>query len=737
MDELRVGLGAAGLEARGAAALRTLDDGRILPDVRVEGTFDGDVAVSRILSLWPQQFALGARDFVERAVEAGRVTGGALDIDLTAEQLRDQDLDAGGLDVSFSFDDATVRFVSTLSAVEGAKGVGRLKDNSFAIEMSSATLRGMPLTDGFVDIPRLAPKGALARFGATTRADAQTVLEFIDEPPLNLASPYGVVPSAFKGLGDITVVIERPMRTIVPVSEMGFDIKGVFTDVVAPTAHRSLQMTADSVVLEADETRLTAQSEGAKLGPTPAQVTWIEDFGGEGPSSQVKIGIDVDSAFFDALGLPSRAFFDGRAQVQLETRGRGMQIAEARVVADVQGADLVLPGTSWRKDAGIPGSAAFSVMQRDDGGYVLSDLSAQTQDLSLTGSAQVGPHGGLESVHLERMQIGRIADVSAKLVRTPDDGLEIDVVGARLDARGAVAQLASGGGGGDLGAPMRVRAQFDEAVVDADVLLRDVRLDLDHTGARVAAMSFSGLGPNGEVTARIAPDLEAADGSRRVTAAAPDAGLALRVLFGMNQVTGGQLSVTGRLPALDAPRDSAGEVTLVVNDFIVGQAPVFAQILSLGSLRGLADTLAGGGIQFATLEAPVSFVAGRYTLGEARVSGPALGVTVSGEIDLASRALALEGVLVPAYTFNAMLGELPVVGDLLISRKGEGVFGLTYSVTGPMAQTRVFVNPLSALAPGVLRRVFEGVNTEPASPAATTSPAQDAPGPAPAPPEGG
>jgi hypothetical protein len=50
---------------------------------------------------------------------------------------------------------------------------------------------------------------------------------------------------------------------------------------------------------------------------------------------------------------------------------------------------------------------------------------------------------------------------------------------------------------------------------------------------------------------------------------------------------------------------------------------------------------------------------------------------------------------------------VPVIGDLLVSRRGEGVFGMTYSINGSVESPRVGVNPVSALTPGILRRIFE------------------------------
>jgi hypothetical protein len=55
-----------------------------------------------------------------------------------------------------------------------------------------------------------------------------------------------------------------------------------------------------------------------------------------------------------------------------------------------------------------------------------------------------------------------------------------------------------------------------------------------------------------------------------------------------------------------------------------------------------------------------------------------------------------------------MLGNVPVIGNIFRSRQGEGMFGITYSMDGPLANARVGANPLSVIAPGIFRRIFEG-----------------------------
>ena len=61
---------------------------------------------------------------------------------------------------------------------------------------------------------------------------------------------------------------------------------------------------------------------------------------------------------------------------------------------------------------------------------------------------------------------------------------------------------------------------------------------------------------------------------------------------------------------------------------------------------------------------------------------------------------------------NSALGGIPIIGDLFVSREGEGVFAMTYSVRGSLEEARVAVNPLSGILPGVLRRIFENPASE-------------------------
>ncbi|MEM9749819.1 MAG: AsmA-like C-terminal region-containing protein, partial [Pseudomonadota bacterium] len=87
--------------------------------------------------------------------------------------------------------------------------------------------------------------------------------------------------------------------------------------------------------------------------------------------------------------------------------------------------------------------------------------------------------------------------------------------------------------------------------------------------------------------------------------------------------------------------------------------------------------------------------------------GSAIGVSASGPIDFGADKMAINGALAPAYSINSAFGAAPVVGGIFAPREGEGLFGVTFSMTGPVDEPTIYVNPLSAFAPGFLRRIFE------------------------------
>jgi len=104
--------------------------------------------------------------------------------------------------------------------------------------------------------------------------------------------------------------------------------------------------------------------------------------------------------------------------------------------------------------------------------------------------------------------------------------------------------------------------------------------------------------------------------------------------------------------------------------------------------------------------APFQLTDDALNLTDARAFSSSLGLTMKGKIDLDAEQLDMQGTIVPAYFFNALLGNIPLVGKLFSPERGGGVFAASYTLHGPLNDPEVFVNPLTALTPGFLRGLF-------------------------------
>jgi hypothetical protein len=194
---------------------------------------------------------------------------------------------------------------------------------------------------------------------------------------------------------------------------------------------------------------------------------------------------------------------------------------------------------------------------------------------------------------------------------------------------------------------------------------------------------------------------------------------------------GGQLDVQASIPAASSdPRrtsgvpDYAGELT--IKDCTILNQPFLTRLFTAGSPGGLFNLMSGNGIVLDTLRIPFRITGDIIDIHDARASGPSVGITADGYIDRQGNQIALQGAVAPMYGINGLLGAIPIIGDVLTSKKGEGILGITYSVRGNLDEPTLSTNPLSVLTPGILRRVFEGTPRPPPS-AATAPPQQPTP----------
>ena len=154
-------------------------------------------------------------------------------------------------------------------------------------------------------------------------------------------------------------------------------------------------------------------------------------------------------------------------------------------------------------------------------------------------------------------------------------------------------------------------------------------------------------------------------------------------------------------------KDNESNSVLIIDNFKIQKVPIFAKILSLASLQGIADVLTGEGIRFTNFEMRFSNKKDLTTIEEIYAIGPAVSILMDGYIE-SKKLVSLSGTLVPATTINRNIASIPIIGDLLIGDKvGEGVFGVSFKIKGPPKDLSTTVNPIKTLTPRFITRTLE------------------------------
>lgn len=688
-------------------------DGRMRPGFEMQGRLIGVLDARRVMDFWPIGLGESARHYVFHGLQGGRVTQAVARLDIRPVDLASETgWRNDAVDVRFDVIEGAFSFVDTMTPVTHARGSGVLRGNRFDLAVSDARFNNLAVTNGRVEVPRFRPEGGMVTIGGHAVGDARNLVGVLVQEPINLRERLPVTPESVTGQGAVTLTLHRPLRKEVPFEDWRFTVDGRIENFAGAMAGRNVALSGGQLVVRGDQRAVVVSGPMTAGTSRIGEVRWTEHIDANGPSrSEYQIAGMFDAADLDRLGYPVAAIAQGRIGVTVSGEGRGFDVDRAQVELDLTNAAITLPRNFWTKPTGAGASARFNVSRAADGGLAFANIDARGAGLFAQGEARLARDGRLAEANVTRLSVEGRTNARLTAQRAADGGVDVRVRGAMFDAAPFMdvsnTAPAQQGQAAQPDSPLRADVAVDRLRMRGDAVLHDARVTLSIARGALRTLIAEGRSPGeGARAFSLALGPRPTDPEGAIRLRADDAGFAVRALTGNDNIIGGSVSADG---SWRPGPPSVARFDVRIRDYEVVRAPALARLLSsVGSLTGLAETLNGEGIGFALLDAQVVYANDRVTFTEGRMSGPSLGLTGSGSYELARDNLDVDGVVVPSPGLNlSMFGGIPVIGDLLVSRRGEGMFAMTYALNGPVAAPRVGVNPVSVMAPGIFRRIFE------------------------------
>jgi hypothetical protein len=678
--------------------------------------------------LWPLTISPRARDWVEKNLFGGQLRAGSFAINASLEELtrrkKGDPMREDALLLDLEFENIGVRYLAGLPVLDDTSA-------RLILRGSSMEVRG---EGGIIQLPTLT--------GDVSPMKVETVRFFTP----NSRDALQAVDIDFSGTGvtrDILRAINRPPLNALRQIDFDFDrLDGTVqanvalqVPVFAPPAQRKLRFKVDvetrdlavdgalgPFTLSDGRSKMTLTHEGlravgrVKANGVDGGFEWHQPFG----AAQADAALAVHGFFSPQdiadLGQGWAATrLVGKPHVNLLINGPITRPTDYRVFVDLKSAKLTMQPLAFEKPEGTAG-AVTAVIKNDESGEIeeiRARLDLPDQKPLRVKMGFSGPI--MNTLEMTPLSLGRDKNLRAE-IETVNDKRLVKMTADTLD----VSRLFYGGNRAVKLQPEKFAILpflGDEAVIEfqADKLVGANNVTMDQARMRVVRqnglhekLAMQGVFYDGT---ELLMDIERDTVFRRKFFVQADRAANLfRMLDWIDEIYGGSLVVQGRLydegEIVDGRRrDMSGRVTMT--GFRARNVPVLASIVSLASLRGISDTLSGDGIKFEKAQGNFAFGGGRLTVKKGRMHGAAVGITLQGDYDIDKGDVDFGGTVIPSYTLNSFFGKIPIVGPILSGRRGEGILGIGYRVSGEAGKANILVNPLSVLTPGFLRRIFE------------------------------
>ena len=668
------------------------------------------IPIDTLPHLWPERVGPHTRHWITTRVRDGMIDDVNAMLALHVDTGAPKPVDVTRFDGTGSYHNLTIEYFPPLEPVRGVNGTVSFDRKHMDFAPTSGHVLDGRATAATIKLYNLDTNDEMGDIDVSLTGPLRDALKVLDTKPLEYAKALGLDAEHARGNFTAHVFFRLPLKHDLDFDEVEYRTEAQLSDVAIPHAffHRDLSSGAFKMTL--DRSALTLDGTAAVAG-APMKLTWTENLAGKGLRRRYTVEARLDDAARARLGLDFGAYATLKGPIDVGLNyGQARNLrAEASVAANLKDAAVDIPKLGWHKSAGQPAIAKFTL-------GLLGDDLTNIRKASLTGGgidaemSATFDKSGLERVDVPHL-VTNTTDAKAALVRA-GNGWTLDVSGASYDASALLTDVSRRSAANE--PPIVIDAKLGRLVLGTDRQLTNFSARLQSDGPHWQEAQIDGALTGGK---KLTVRFGGVNGSGKFNLSADDFGALLRLLDITGDVEGGTFAVKGGAVDDDGKRVLKG--TFNGADYRVVRAPLFARLLTLTSFSGVSNLLTGGsGIPFKALQGDIVYGAGAIKITNMRAYGGAIGINVNGTVNSDANTLDASGTLVPANILNTVIGDIPVIGSLLMGGEGQGIIGANFRIAGPISDPQIAVNPLSVVAPGALRNLFlfKAWNPAPSSP---------------------
>ncbi|MGJ5041296.1 MULTISPECIES: DUF3971 domain-containing protein [unclassified Bradyrhizobium] len=666
--------------------------------------------------IWPALIVPEVRAWIIERIERGSVQRIDVAVNSPTRNLprKGPPIPDDGLDVNIVATNVTVHPVDGLPSVRDADVKAHVTGRTATVTIGQGVAdtpagRKLNFSDVVFEVPDMAPKPSPSRVRMRVEGQVAAAAEILASDRLNDLSSMPIDPNQTKGTFQASVNLAMPVKGELTKADTSYAVTADLNGFAADKLVMNQKLEANTLKIVANTAGYQVKGD-VKINGQPATLDYRKPTEGD---ADIKMQAILDDASRARLGMDLGTAITGNVPLKLNGKIAGSSDRDSRIGVEADLTQLkldnLLPG--WVKNPGKSGKATFNVVAKQQSTR-FEDINIEGGGVSIKGSLEVDQNGDLMNANFPTYSPSEGDKTQLKAERGQDGVLKLSMRGDVFDGRGFLKSAISGTNKDADKNKARSNLDFDAEVKLGAVAgfngeaLRSVDLKFSRRGGAFKSFNLTGkVGRDTPVTAdiRVGREAPSADprarrqGREVIYLVTNDAGALLRFADTYSKMAGGELELAMEPPTADS---SPKEGLAIVRNFTVRGEQALDRAAS-GAAQGASQ-----GIAFTMLRAEFTRQNGLLSIRDGVVKGPTLGLTIEGSIDYNVNQVRASGTIVPLYGLNNMFNQIPIVG-LFLGGSNEGLFGVTYEVVGTPSQPVVRINPISAMLPGVTRKIMD------------------------------
>ncbi len=707
-DKVSLSAGRANAAASGSVQIRK--DGPYVA-LAIEGEA---VPVGLAKHMWPVTLVPPARRWVLERIKTGLIEKASAVVSLRPPAFDRSDPDPGwsgdDLKVDLSFRDGRVAPVGSVPDAYSLSGDLKVENEVMTVRAKDGLIytgggARVDVPDVMFQIHRLTEREN--KFGVVDvemAGGAKEIGRIFDSAPFKVLQRTDIRPAALAGDGTARVRAEFPMRKKIDLSMVEWQAEAVSADFSLTEPVRGHKIENADIMLRADSSQVAITGKG-KLDGLPADIDLLFPLGGSNVSARQGVVLEVTAAQLKEKDIDLTAFLEGPMTMTVDDSG-GDKVFDV----DLTKTTLRLEALGWSKGRGVPANATFRLVELEDERQI-QDFHLVSDGVDVNGSMTVSNGGELLTASFARFQLRAGDEASVSIQRASNGRYKVAMVGDAFDARGLIRQVRKPQGTAtdkSFADKVSVTASIDRVTGYNGVRLDNFTGRIESGSGGVTKVDIDGkLDGRSSFQFRLEP----AGTAQVATGSFGDAGAALKFLDLYERMRGG----TGQLQ-VNMHDTKTWDGSFIVQNMSITEDAALRQLSSdprifredddRGRNRAVAARQSGES-SFETLDIYFTRAGDTLSIQKGALTGAVFGGTVVGTVDLKSQTMDLTGTFVPIYALNNFFSKIPLLGFALGGASGEGLIGVTYRISGELENPTLRVNPISAIAPGIFRKMFE------------------------------